>query len=81
MVNPSENPAKQDAGPTRIDVQNESQLREWARKLDATPEQIKEAVAAVGSGASDVEEHLKGSRSTTNSERTREALRGDGQAS
>jgi hypothetical protein len=81
MAKPSENQGNQDAGQTRIDVQNESQLREWARKLDATPDQIKEAVAAVGSGASDVEEHLKGSRSTTNSERTREALRGDGQAS
>jgi hypothetical protein len=80
MVNPSESQGSQDPGLKRIDVQNESELREWARKLDASPEQIKEAIAAVGDSASDVEEHLKGSRSTTNSERTREALRGDGQA-
>jgi hypothetical protein len=80
MVNPSESQGSQDSGLKRIDANNESELREWARKLDASPEQIKEAIAAVGDGASDVEEHLKGSRSTTNSERTREALRGDGQA-
>lgn len=46
-------------------------LREWAGKLDATESQIREAIDAVGSNASEVEEYLKGSRATTNSERVR----------
>ena len=53
----------------RIDLGNEADLREWARKLDATPEQLREAVGAVGDHPDDVEMHLKGSRSSTNSER------------
>jgi hypothetical protein len=71
-----------DPGPERIDVRQDASLRTWARKLDATPEQIKEAVQAVGDRADRVEEHLKGSRATTNSERVSDALRkgpaGDG---
>lgn len=58
-----------DQEPARIDVNDESSLRHWAQELDATPEQIKEAVVAVGARAADVEMHLKGTRSTTNSER------------
>ena len=50
---------------TRIDVNHDDELRNWAKKLGASREQIKEAVQAVGDSASDVEEHLKGSRSTT----------------
>src|SRR5690606_4840818 len=50
-------------------------LQEWARKLDATPQQVKDAVKAVGPSADDVEMHLKGVRSTTNSEETRRAGR------
>ena len=53
----------------RIDLGNEADLREWARKLDATPEQLREAVGAVGDHPDDVEMHRKGSRSSTNSER------------
>ncbi|MEO6747687.1 MAG: DUF3606 domain-containing protein [Caldimonas sp.] len=53
----------------RIDLADEAALREWARKLDATPEQLREAVAAVGDHPDDVEMHLKGSRSSSNSER------------
>jgi len=56
----------------RIDVRDEAALREWSRKLDATPEQLREAVDAVGDHADDVEMHLKGSRSTTNSERVQQ---------
>ncbi|WOB10791.1 DUF3606 domain-containing protein [Piscinibacter gummiphilus] len=59
----------------RIDVQRSDDLAQWAQKLDASEAQIKEAVQAVGSRASDVEEHLKGSRSTTNAERTKQALK------
>lgn len=65
----------------RIDIDREQDLREWARKLDATEEQLKEAVQAVGPLASDVEDHLKGSRATTNSERTRQALNNPGAGS
>ena len=58
----------------RINLQDEGSMREWAKKLDATPEQLKEAVGAVGDLASDVEAHLKGSRSSVNSERVHNAL-------
>ena len=53
----------------RIDLADEAALREWARRLDATPAQLHEAVAAVGDHPDDVEMHLKGSRSSSNSER------------
>lgn len=59
-------------GRERINIHQPHELRDWARKFDATPEQIKEAVQAVGDRADQVELHLKGSRSTTNSERTAE---------
>jgi hypothetical protein len=49
------------------------QIRQWAEELDATPEQIEQAIAAVGPRQADIEMHLKGSRSTSNSDRTREA--------
>lgn len=53
----------------RINVNQEHELRHWAKKFDATPQQIKEAVQAVGDRADKVEMHLKGSRSSTNSDR------------
>lgn len=62
-----------DQAPNRINVAQASELEAWAKKLNASPEQIKDAVQAVGDLASDVEEHLKGSRSSTNAERTRRA--------
>jgi hypothetical protein len=49
------------------------QIQQWADEFDATPEQIEEAIAAVGPQQADIEMHLKGSRSTTNSDRVREA--------
>jgi hypothetical protein len=45
----------------------------WAEELDATSEQIDEAIAAVGPRKADVELHLKGSRSTSNSDRVADA--------
>ena len=68
------NPSQQQPGvePDRIDVEDEQACAQWARKLDATEEQLREAVAAVGNKAADVEMHLKGARSTTNSDRVRE---------
>lgn len=53
----------------RIDRTNPTELAAWARKLDATPQQVSEAVSAVGDKAADVEMHLKGARSTSNVER------------
>ncbi len=58
-----------------IDTKSASDIKELARKLDATHEQVEEAIRAVGSNASDIELHLKGSRSTTNAERVDEAKR------
>jgi hypothetical protein len=58
--------------PDRIDLEDEQAVARWAKKLDATPEQLREAVRAVGPRAADVEMHLKGTRSTTNSDRVKE---------
>ena len=58
--------------PDRIAQDDEQALERWAKKLDATPEQLREAIEAVGDKAADVEMHLKGARSTTNSDRVRE---------
>jgi len=58
----------------RLDVRDEGALREWSRRLDATPDELREAVAAVGDRLADVELHLKGSRSSINSERVRRNL-------
>lgn len=69
---------KTDSADQRIDVQRDADLQQWAKKLDASEAQIKEAVQAVGDRASDLEEHLKGSRSTTNAERTQQALKSRG---
>ena len=53
---------------TTIDVNDDANVRAWATKLDASPEQIREAVGAKGSKAADVEMHLKGSHATTNAD-------------
>jgi hypothetical protein len=58
--------------PDRIDLDDPQAAQAWAKRLDATPEQLREAVGAVGPKAADVEMHLKGARSTTNSDRVRE---------
>jgi hypothetical protein len=59
--------------PDRIDLVSDASLTEWAKKLAVTEDQLKEAVTKVGDRATDVEMHLKGSRSTTNKERVKEA--------
>ena len=66
MPNEDINLAPNAIGPDTIDVQSDDALATWARRLDASPEQVKDAVAAVGDRAADVELHLKGSRSSTN---------------
>ncbi len=58
--------------PDRIDVRSEASLAEWAKKLDTTESQLRDAVERVGDRATDVELDLKGSRSTTNTERVDE---------
>jgi hypothetical protein len=58
--------------PDRIDVQDEQALARWAQRLDATPQQLRDAVRAVGDKAADVEMHLKGSRSSSNEDRVKE---------
>ena len=58
--------------PDRIDLHSDASVAEWAKKLNVTEMQLKEAVAAAGDRATDIEMHLKGSRSTTNAERVDE---------
>ena len=59
--------------PDRIDVNDEQALAQWAGKLDVTAMQLRDAVHEVGDRATDVEMHLKGTRSTTNDDRVEEA--------
>ena len=43
----------------RINVNQDYELRDWAKSLDTTPERLKEAVQAVGDRAENVREYLK----------------------
>lgn len=78
---PQESTATGSQESQQIDIHSEQDLSEWSRKLDASPEQLKAAVQAVGPRAADVEDHLKGSRATTNSERVHEALKDGNESS
>jgi hypothetical protein len=69
MGNEDINLAPNATGIDRIDTSSDEALRLWAGRLNATADQIRQAVAEVGDRASDVELHLKGSRSTTNDDR------------
>ncbi len=51
----------------------EAEIQRLADEFDASPEQIREAIRAVGSRPADIEMHLKGSRSTSNSDRVHDA--------
>lgn len=46
----------------RINVNEDYELRDWAKKFDVTPQRLKEAVQAVGTSADDVEKHLRGQK-------------------
>ena len=46
----------------RINVNQDYELRDWSKKFAVTPEQLKDAVAAVGDRAEKVESYLKGGR-------------------
>ena len=43
----------------RINVNQDYELRDWAKSLNTTPERLKEAVQAVGDRADKVREFLK----------------------
>ena len=43
----------------RINVNQDYELRDWAKSLNTTPERLKEAVQAVGDRAEKVREFLK----------------------
>jgi hypothetical protein len=43
----------------RINVNEEYELRDWATALGVTPDELREAVAAVGDQVDNVREHLK----------------------
>lgn len=58
--------------PDRIDINDPQMLAHWAQKLDTTEQQLRDAIAAVGDKAADIEMHLKGSHSTTNADRMNE---------
>jgi hypothetical protein len=51
---------------TKINVNEDYELRDWSHRLGVTPERLKEAVKSVGPQAKDVEQHL---RDTSGSER------------
>jgi hypothetical protein len=57
------------ASPEYIDPDDRRSLEDWARRFDASVEQVKDAIQAAGSGAADVEMHLKGTRATSNARR------------
>ena len=65
--------------PDRIHIKDPAACAHWAKKLDTTEQQLRDAVAAVGDVAADVEMYLKGSHSTSNSDRVRELGGGAGQ--
>ncbi|MDM0044512.1 DUF3606 domain-containing protein [Variovorax dokdonensis] len=60
-------------GLDRIDVHSDAALDQWAKRFDVSSDQVKDAVAKVGDLATDVELHLKGSRSTSNEMTTEDA--------
>lgn len=65
-------PSQPGIEPDRIDIEDASARAHWAKKLDTTEMQLRDAVKAVGDKAADVEMHLKGVRSTTNDDRVEE---------
>ncbi|MDB5750995.1 MAG: hypothetical protein JWP65_1416 [Ramlibacter sp.] len=67
--------AEQNDKPTdqNIDLNDKAACERWVHKLNVTHEQLREAVGSVGANATEVEMHLKGSRATTNAEKTRAA--------
>ena len=44
---------------TRIDIDQDYEVRDWSNKFGVTPDELKAAVKAVGSSAEAVQAHLK----------------------
>jgi hypothetical protein len=57
MADDKSKPGGQDR--SRINVNEDYELRDWAKKFGVSAEVLKAAVKAVGPGASAVEQHLK----------------------
>ena len=57
MADDKSKPGGQDR--TRINVNEDYELRDWSKKFGVTPEQLKAAVQAVGTSAEAVEKHFK----------------------
>ena len=72
MASTDTSPSHAGEQPARINLNDKATTAQWLKKLDVTEEQLREAVAAVGDKATNVEMHLKGARSTTNADRVRE---------
>jgi len=55
---------KQRGGPDRqrINVNQDYELRDWARRLGVSEQELKEAVRAVGDRVDQVRDHLAGTR-------------------
>jgi hypothetical protein len=43
----------------RIDINDENEIRNWSKSLNATPEPLKEAVSKVGASADQVRQYLR----------------------
>lgn len=52
---------------------SDQQVAEWAAEFDVTEMQIRDAIAAVGPQQSDIELHLKGTRSSSTSDKVHDA--------
>jgi hypothetical protein len=61
------------AAPEFIDANDPGSLDIWKAKLLVTDEQLRQAIQSVGARATDVELHLKGTRSITNADRVDDA--------
>ena len=53
----------------RINVNQDYEVRDWAKKFGVTAEELKTAVAKVGNQAADVESHFKNRKQQSTSTR------------
>ena len=58
MADDKSKPGGQDR--TRINVNEDYEVRDWSKKFGVTAAQLKAAVKTVGTSAQDAEKHLKG---------------------
>ena len=56
MADDKSKPGGQDR--TRININEDYELRDWSKKFGVSPEELKKAVAKVGNNAADVRNHL-----------------------